>query len=254
MARVSYVLHAAALKQVPSCVFFPLQAVQTNVLGSSNVIEAAHRAKVRTVVCLSTDKAVYPINAMGMSKALMEKTAQAFSRSRPDSATCLPGPIWQRDVLPGIGDPALRASTDRRRRSYRHGRFNDALHDDPGPIGGLGRAAFIHACPGELFIRKTPAATVERLVTALGSLFGVTPGIRTIGVRHGEKLHETLAAREELSRSTETADYFRIVLDTRGLDYSVYFDEGNPSPRPRPPTMTRPPLINWTCDSSRTSY
>ena len=218
------------------------------------MIEAAHRAKVRTVVCLSTDKAVYPINAMGMSKALMEKTAQAFSRSRPDSATtvCLVRygnvmysrgsviPLFVRQLTGGGAVTVTDASMTR---------FMMTLAQSV----DLVEHAFIHACPGELFIRKTPAATVERLVTALGSLFGVTPSIRTIGVRHGEKLHETLATREELSRSTETADYFRIVLDTRGLDYSVYFDEGNPS-HARPPTMTRPPLINWTCDSSRTSY
>jgi UDP-N-acetylglucosamine 4,6-dehydratase len=230
MAGVDYVFHAAALKQVPSCEFFPLQAVATNVLGSSNVIEAANRAGVRTVVCLSTDKAVYPINAMGMSKALMEKTAQAFARTHYESTTtvCV---VRYGNVMYSRGSVIplfVRQLTSSGTVTVTDGsmtRFMMSLEQSV----DLVEHAFTHGRPGDLFIRKSPAATVECLVRALGNLFGVEPDIRTIGVRHGEKLHETLATAEELSRSADHGDYFRIVLDARGLDYAVYFEEGNPA-------------------------
>ena len=229
MAGVDYVFHAAALKQVPSCEFFPLQAVQTNVLGSSNVIEAAHRAEVRTVVCLSTDKAVYPINAMGMSKALMEKTAQAFARNHPDSATtvCLVryGNVMysRRSVIPLFVEQ-LTSSGIVTVTSGSMTRFMMTLAQSV----DLVEHAFTYGQPGELFIRRAPAATIETLVEALGDLFGIQPTTQTIGVRHGEKLHETLATSAELARSTESPEYFRIGLDARGLDYGVYVDEGDP--------------------------
>ncbi len=230
MAGVDFVFHAAALKQVPSCEFFPLQAVQTNVLGSSNVIEAAHRAGVKTVVCLSTDKAVYPINAMGMSKALMEKTAQAFARNHPESATtvCLVRygnvmysrgsviPLFVRQIAAGGTVTVTDASMTR---------FMMSLAQSV----GLVEYAFTYGQPGDLFIRKAPAATVDTLVKALSGLLGISPAVKTIGVRHGEKLHETLATSAELARSAQTPDYFRIALDARGLDYGVYVEEGEPA-------------------------
>jgi UDP-glucose 4-epimerase len=227
MAGVDFVFHAAALKQVPSCEFFPMQAVKTNVEGSSNVIEEARRAGVSAVVCLSTDKAVYPINAMGMSKALMEKTAQAFARNHPDSSTrvCLVRygnvmysrgsviPLFVRQIVSGgpvtVTDPRMT-------------RFMMSLADSV----DLVEYAFAHGAAGDLFIRKAPAATVGCLVEALAALFGVSPQVEQIGIRHGEKLHETLATAEELSRSTESPAYFRIALDARRLDYSLYFEEG----------------------------
>ncbi|MGD0394861.1 MAG: polysaccharide biosynthesis protein [Acidimicrobiales bacterium] len=235
MAGVDYVFHAAALKQVPSCEFFPLQAVQTNVLGSSNVIEAAHRAEVRTVVCLSTDKAVYPINAMGMSKALMEKTAQAFARNHPDSATtvCLVRygnvmysrgsviPLFVRQLTSGGSVTVTSGSMTR---------FMMTLAESV----NLVEHAFTYGQPGELFIRKAPATRIETLVAALGDLFGIQPTMQTIGVRHGEKLHETLATSAELARSSESSEYFRISLDARGLDYGVYVDEGDLGSGTRP--------------------
>lgn len=235
MAGVDYVFHAAALKQVPSCEFFPLQAVQTNVLGSSNVIEAAHRAEVRTVVCLSTDKAVYPINAMGMSKALMEKTAQAFARNHPDSATtvCLVryGNVMysRRSVIPLFVEQ-LTSSGIVTVTSSSMTRFMMTLAQSV----DLVEYAFTYGQPGELFIRRAPAATIDTLVEALGDLFGIQPTIQTIGVRHGEKLHETLATSAELARSTESPEYFRIGLDARGLDYGVYVDEGDPGSEVKP--------------------
>jgi UDP-glucose 4-epimerase len=227
MAGADYVFHAAALKQVPSCEFFPVQAVKTNVEGSSNVIEEANKAGVQAVVCLSTDKAVYPVNAMGMSKALMEKTAQAFARRNPEAFTrvCVVRygnvmysrgsviPLFVRQILSGqtvtVTDPNMT-------------RFMMTLDESVDLVA----EAFARGAAGDLFIRKAPAATLECLVEALGSLFGVQPKVDVIGVRHGEKLHETLATAEELSRSDESADYFRIPIDARRLDYSVYVEEG----------------------------
>lgn len=230
MAGVDYVFHAAALKQVPSCEFFPLQAVQTNVLGSSNVIEAAHRAGVRSVVCLSTDKAVYPINAMGMSKALMEKTAQAFARNHPESTTTVcvvryGNVMYSRGSVIPLFIRQLTSSGTVTVTDPSMTRFMMTLNESV----DLVEHAFIHGQPGELFIRKSPAAMVRCLVGALGNLFGITPNVQTIGVRHGEKMYETLATREELSRSIDGTEYFRIVLDARGLNYSAYFEEGDPS-------------------------
>jgi UDP-N-acetylglucosamine 4,6-dehydratase len=227
VAGADYVFHAAALKQVPSCEFFPLEAVKTNVIGSSNVIEAAHHAGVRTVVCLSTDKAVYPVNAMGMSKGLMEKTAQAFARNHPESETvvCLVRygnvmysrgsviPLFVQQLTSGrsvtVTDPLMT-------------RFMMSLDQSV----DLVEFAFGHAQGGDLFIRKAPACTIENLVKALSHLLGVTPSIKVIGVRHGEKVFETLATIEELSRSLEATEYFRIPLDARGLDYAAYFEKG----------------------------
>jgi UDP-N-acetylglucosamine 4,6-dehydratase/5-epimerase len=229
MGGADYVFHAAALKQVPSCEFFPLEAVKTNVVGSGNVIDAAHHAGVATVVCLSTDKAVYPVNAMGMSKGLMEKTAQAFARNHPESETtvCLVRygnvmysrgsviPLFVRQLTDGdavtVTDPLMT-------------RFMMSLAQSV----DLVEYAFAHAQPGDLFIRKAPACTIERLVTALGNLFGIEPVLRVIGARHGEKRFETLATTEELARSVDTGNYYRIPLDARGLDYALYVDKGQP--------------------------
>lgn len=224
---VDLVFHAAALKQVPSCEFFPLQAVQTNVLGSANVLEAAHGAGVRSVVCLGTDKAVQPVNAMGMTKALMEKTAQAFVRNNPDAATtvstvrygnvmCSRGsviPLFVEQLRAGrpltITDPAMT-------------RFLMSLDE----AVQLVEHAFAHARPGDLFVRKAPACTVETLAHAVAGLLGVEPRIEIIGTRHGEKLYETLATRDELARADDQGDFYRVGIDARGLNYREYYDEG----------------------------
>jgi UDP-glucose 4-epimerase len=223
-----YVFHAAALKQVPSCEFFPEQAVKTNVVGSHNVVEAAARTGVRSVVCLSTDKAVYPVNAMGMTKALMEKTAQAFARNHPHSTTTVSVtrygnvmysrgsviPLFINQVSQGkpmtVTDPGMT-------------RFLMSLQESV----ELVKHAFDHAEPGDLFVRKAPAATVEVLARAVASLLGDDdPQINVIGTRHGEKLHETLLSREEMLKATDQGDYFRVPLDARGLEYELYFEEG----------------------------
>lgn len=229
VSGVDFVFHAAALKQVPSCEFFPIEAVKTNVLGSSNVIEAAHRAQVRTVVCLSTDKAVRPVNAMGMSKAIMEKAAQAFARNHPDSNTtvcvtrygnvmCSRGsviPLFVRQ----ISERKPVTVTD-----LQMTRFMMSLQESV----DLVFYAFLNADPGEILIRKAPACTLEVLVHALGRICEHMPKVEVIGVRHGEKIHETLATGEELGRATDEGNYFRIKLDARDLDYAPYFDAGEP--------------------------
>lgn len=227
--NTDFVFHAAALKQVPSCEFFPLQAVKTNVVGSHNVVEAAGAAGVRSVVFLSTDKAVYPVNAMGMSKALMEKTAQAFARNNPQSKTTVAVtrygnvmysrgsviPLFIRQLQLGqpltITEPAMT-------------RFLMSLSESV----DLVEHAFLQAQPGDLFVRKAPAATLDVLARAVAELLGVTdPVVKIIGSRHGEKLHETLLSREEMVKAIDEGDYYRIPLDTRTLQYEVYFDQGS---------------------------
>ncbi|MGH3345166.1 MAG: polysaccharide biosynthesis protein [Carbonactinosporaceae bacterium] len=223
-----YVFHAAALKQVPSCEFFPLEAVRTNVLGSANVIEAAHANAVRTVVCLSTDKAVYPVNAMGTSKALMEKVAQAYTRNGQsgDTVVCA---VRYGNVLHSRGSVVplfieqLRQGRPLTLTDPDMTRFLMSLDE----ATRLVEHAFRAAVPGDLFVRKAPASTIGVLAKAVAQLFGTDPGLRIIGTRHGEKLYETLVSREEMARAEDQGDYFRIPLDGRGLDYDLYFEEGD---------------------------
>ncbi len=223
-----YVFHAAALKQVPSCEFFPQQAVKTNVTGSHHVIEQSAAAGVRAVVCLSTDKAVYPVNAMGMSKALMEKTAQAFARNNPGSAmtvsvTRYGNVMYSRgSVIPAFL-AQLRAGQPLTLTEPTMTRFLMSLADSV----DLVKHAFFHAEPGDLFVKKAPAATVETLARAVAHVFGVPDAeLKVIGMRHGEKLHETLLSREEFAKAEDQGDFFRVPLDTRGLQYEKYFSEG----------------------------
>lgn len=228
MAGVDYVFHAAALKQVPSCEFFPQQAVKTNILGSHNVVEAAGAAGVRSVVFLSTDKAVYPVNAMGMSKALMEKTAQAFARNNPRSRTIVSVTRYG-NVMCSRGSviPLFRRQLERSEpltiTEPRMTRFLMSL----GESVDLVEHAFQHAHPGDLFVRKAPAATLSVLAQAVAAVEGSpNPVIKVIGTRHGEKLHETLLSREEMVHAIDQGAYFRVPLDTRSLQYEAYFEEG----------------------------
>lgn len=228
LAGTDFVFHAAALKQVPSCEFFPQQAVKTNVNGSHNVIEAASAASVRGVVCLSTDKAVYPVNAMGMSKALMEKTAQAFARNDPGTTTTVAitrygNVMYSRgSVIPLFVDQ-LRSGRPLTITDPDMTRFLMSLQASV----DLVEYAFTHARPGDLFVRKAPACTIEVLARAVASLLGVKdPKIQVIGTRHGEKLHETLLSSEEMVKAEDEGDYFRVPLDARSLEYELYFDEG----------------------------
>lgn len=228
MHGVEHVFHAAALKQVPSCEFFPMQAVLTNVGGSDNVIRAAEHADVRSVVCLSTDKAVYPINAMGISKAMMEKVAQAHARNRREegptvSVTRYGNVMYSRGSVIPVFVEQLRTGKPLTITDPTMTRFLMSLEESV----DLVEYAFIQATPGDLFVRKAPACTVKDLAVAVASLFGnEDPDIRILGTRHGEKLFESLLSREELQKADDRGDYYRVPLDARSLEYELFFDEG----------------------------
>ena len=228
MRGVSYVFHAAALKQVPSCEFHPLEAVRTNVLGTENILEAAIRAGVERVVCLSTDKAVYPINAMGISKAMMEKVMVAASRNLEGAKTVICGtrygnvmasrgsviPLFVEQVLAGnpitVTDPAMT-------------RFMMTLTD----AVDLVLYAFEHGNNGDIFVQKAPAASLRVLTQAILELMGKPDHeVRCIGTRHGEKLSEALLGREERACAIDIGDYFRIPPDGRDLNYSKFYEVG----------------------------
>jgi UDP-N-acetylglucosamine 4,6-dehydratase/5-epimerase len=228
MRGVDYVFHAAALKQVPSCEFYPMQAVRTNVLGTENVLEAAIEQGVQRVVCLSTDKAVYPINAMGISKAMMEKVMVAASRNLEGTRTVICGtrygnvmasrgsviPLFVEQVLAGkpitITDPSMT-------------RFMMTLAD----AVDLVLYGFEHGNNGDIFVQKAPAATVEVLAKAILELMGKPEHpVNVIGTRHGEKLYEALLSREEMACAEDMGDYFRVPPDARDLNYAKFFEQG----------------------------
>lgn len=230
MRGVDYVFHAAALKQVPSCEFHPMQAVRTNVLGTENVLEAAINAGVKRVVCLSTDKAVYPINAMGISKALMEKVMVAASRNLEGTNTVICGtrygnvmasrgsviPLFVDQVLAGnpitVTDPTMT-------------RFMMTLAD----AVDLVLYAFEHGNNGDIFVQKAPAATVQILTKAILDLMRKPEHpVHVIGTRHGEKLYEALLSREEVACAEDMGDYFRVPPDGRDLNYAKFVEEGEP--------------------------
>ena len=227
-----YVFHAAALKQVPSCEFFPQQAVKTNVVGSDNVIKAAAEAGVKSLVCLSTDKAVYPVNAMGMSKALMEKTAQAFARNFPDSdmtvsVTRYGNVMYSRGSVIPMFVNQLKSGQALTLTDPEMTRFLMSLAESV----DLVEYAFLNANPGDIYVKKAPGATVEILARAVASLLGEdNPEIKVIGARHGEKMHEALLSSEEIAKAVDEGDFFRVPLDARSLQYELYFDEGSNKP------------------------
>jgi UDP-glucose 4-epimerase len=228
MRGVDFVFHAAALKQVPSCEFHPMEAVRTNVLGTENVLDAAIDAGVRRVVCLSTDKAVYPINAMGMSKALMEKIVIAKSRSLSSGNTVICGTRYgnvmgsRGSVIP-LFIKQLRGGKPVSITDPNMTRFMMTLDD----AVDLVLYAFTHGANGDFFVQKSPACTIDTLARAVGELLGVAPTpVSVIGTRHGEKLHEVLLSREERLASVDRGDYFQILPDTRDLNYEKFVDEG----------------------------
>ncbi|MGI8761854.1 MAG: polysaccharide biosynthesis protein [Jatrophihabitantaceae bacterium] len=228
MRGVDHVFHAAALKQVPSCEFFPNQAILTNVHGSANTIASAAAAGARSVVCLSTDKAVYPINAMGMTKALMEKTAHAFARNNPASATVVSvvrygNVMYSRGSVIPLFVEQLRERRPLTLTEPSMTRFLMSLAESV----DLVEYAFLNAAPGDLYVRKAPASTVHDLAVAVATLFGAEPDLRVIGARHGEKLYETLLSREEMAKAQDRGDYYRVPLDDRSLDYGLYVEEGD---------------------------
>jgi len=225
---VEFVYHAAALKQVPSCEFFPLEAVRTNVLGSMNVLEASEQAGVSAVVMLSTDKAVYPVNAMGMTKALMEKVATAFVRAHPDSPTrvcCVRyGNVMcsRGSVIPLFLDQ-VRAGQPLTVTNPNMTRFLMSLEESV----RLVEYAFTHGESGDVLIQKASACTIGDLAAAVCGLFDVPTTMEIIGIRHAEKMHETLAGSEEMMRAQDLGDFLRIPIDDRDLNYALYVDEGH---------------------------
>jgi UDP-glucose 4-epimerase len=223
---VDFIYHAAALKQVPSCEFHPLEAVKTNVLGTENVLEAAVSCGVERVVCLSTDKAVYPINAMGISKAMMEKVIVAKSRSSGSTVICATryGNVMasRGSVIPLFVDQ-IRAGKPLTITDPNMTRFMMTLDD----AVDLVLFAFEHAKPGEIFVQKAPAATIETLAHALRGLLGVpNHEVRVIGTRHGEKLFEALLSREEMVAAEDLGGYYRVPPDLRDLNYSKFVEQG----------------------------
>ncbi len=229
MAGVEAVFHAAALKQVPSCEFFPLEAVRTNIVGSENVIRSAIEHKAKSLVCLSTDKAVMPINAMGMSKALMEKHAQAAAREvgldGDTTISCVRygNVMYSRGSVIPLFIKQIKSKQPITVTEPGMTRFLMPLRDSV----ELVRFAFDKARQGDLFVKKAPASTIADLVTALKQLFNVPDHeVRVIGWRHAEKLYETLASAQELASAEDLGDYYRLQLDERDLNYSAYFSEG----------------------------
>ena len=225
---VDFVFHAAALKQVPSCEFFPMEAVRTNVSGSENVIRAAEHHGVRSVVCLSTDKAVYPVNAMGMSKALMEKVAQSHGLNNPNAATVVScvrygNVMYSRGSVIPLFIRQLKSGSNLSVTNPDMTRFMMSLADSV----SLVEFAFANAEQGDLFVRKAKACTIGDLAQAVINLFRVKAAVEVIGTRHAEKLSEALATREELARAQDMGEYFRVRADNRDLNYSLYFEEGD---------------------------
>lgn len=224
---VDYIFHAAALKQVPSCEFYPMEAVRTNIVGAENLLQAAWQNEVKRVVVLSTDKAVYPINAMGLSKAMMEKLMVAKSRllENTDRVFCATRygnvmasrgsviPLFIKQIKEGnpitITEPNMT-------------RFMMSLTQSV----ELVEFAFNHAKPGDIFVQKSPASTVMDIALALKEIFNASNEIRVIGIRHGEKIYETLCTREEMSKAEDLGNYYRVPADVRDLNYSKYFSEG----------------------------
>ena len=227
MVGVDYVFHAAALKQVPSCEFYPMEAVRTNVHGTDNTISAAIACNVKRVVVLSTDKAVYPINAMGISKAMAEKVVIARSRNIPENGPVLcctryGNVMASRGSVIPLFISQLKKKEDLTVTDPTMTRFLMSLDDSV----ELVLHAFTNARQGDLFVQKAPASTVEDLANALIELFGKGSKIRIIGTRHGEKLFESLVSREEMARAIDEERYFRVPADNRDLNYKKYFVEG----------------------------
>lgn len=222
---VDYIYHAAALKQVPSCEFFPIEAVKTNVLGTENVLEAAIKYNVKSVVVLSTDKAVYPINAMGISKAMMEKVLIAKSRNAGNtviSGTRYGNVMASRGSVIPLFVELMQQGKDLTLTDPKMTRFMMTLED----AVDLVLFAFNNAEPGDMFVQKAPAATVETLAKALLDLYKSNSKLKVIGTRHGEKLYESLLTREERVKAEDLGGYYRVPADNRDLNYANYFSEG----------------------------
>jgi UDP-glucose 4-epimerase len=227
MKGVDYVFHAAALKQVPSCEFFPMEALRTNTIGAENVLNAAVACKVKKAILLSTDKAVYPINAMGLSKALMEKVMIAKAQHMGDGGTVLCGTRYG-NVMASRGSviplfiELIKAGKPLPVTDPQMTRFMMSIDE----AVDLVLYAFNHGGPGDIFVQKSPAATIETLVLAVKKIFRAKNPVKIIGTRHGEKRYETLLTREEIAKAEDLGGYYRIPADNRDLNYNLYFSEG----------------------------
>ena len=231
MYGVDYIFHAAALKQVPSCEFFPMEAVRTNVIGTDNVLTAAIEAGVKSVICLSTDKAAYPVNAMGITKALEERVAVAKARTTDSTKICCTRygnvmcsrgsviPLWIEQIKAGnpitITEPSMT-------------RFIMSLDE----AVDLVLFAFENGVSGDILVQKAPACTIETLAKAVTELFPSNTEIKVIGIRHGEKMYETLLTNEECATAVDMGDFYRVPADNRGLNYDKYFSDGNKDRNP----------------------
>ncbi len=231
MHGVDYIFHAAALKQVPSCEFFPMEAVRTNVIGTDNVLTAAIEAGVKSVICLSTDKAAYPVNSMGITKALEERVAVAKSRNTDDTKICCTRygnvmcsrgsviPLWIDQIKAGnpitITEPSMT-------------RFIMSLDE----AVDLVLFAFENGTNGDILVQKAPACTIETLAKAVTGLFNPETEIKVIGIRHGEKMYETLLTNEECANAVDMGDFYRVPADNRGLNYDKYFNDGDKDRNP----------------------
>lgn len=228
MYGVDYIFHAAALKQVPSCEFFPVEAVKTNVLGTENVLTAAIEAGVKKVVCLSTDKAAYPVNAMGTSKAMMEKIFVAKSRTVEQEKTLICGTRYgnvlcsRGSVVPLFIDQIMQG----KEITVTEGQMTRFVMSlDEAVV--LVEEAFKYADSGDIWVQKAPACTIDVLAKAVCQIFGVNDNYKIIGIRHGEKLHETLLTNEECARAIDKGGYYKVPADNRDLNYDKYFTNGN---------------------------
>lgn len=225
---VDYIFHAAALKQVPSCEFFPIQAVKTNILGTNNVLSAAEKFEIKKLVVLSTDKAAYPINTMGMTKALMEKTMMAAARNLDDNKTVFCGTRYG-NVMASRGSVIplfinqIKNNKPLTITNPNMTRFMMTLDD----AVDLVQFAFENGSNGDLFVQKSPAANIEVLAKALIELYNSKSEIQNIGIRHGEKMYETLVTKEEMMKSEDLGDYYKISADNRDLNYDKYFSKGD---------------------------
>jgi Predicted nucleoside-diphosphate sugar epimerases len=225
MQGVDYVFHAAALKQVPSCEFFPMEAVQTNIMGTDNVLTAAIQENVRKVVCLSTDKAAYPINAMGISKAMMEKVFVAKSRTTHKTVICgtrYGNVMCSRGSVIPLFINQIKQGKDMTITNPDMTRFLMSLEE----AVELVLYAFQNGQPGDIMVQKAPACTIGILAQAVAELFGVENKVKYIGIRHGEKMSETLLTKEEYLHAEDQGNYFRVPADNRELNYEKYYEEG----------------------------
>ena len=224
--NVDYVFHAAALKQVPSCEFYPMEAVKTNIIGVENLLDSAIKAKVKKIICLSTDKAVYPINAMGVSKSMMEKVIIAKSRNSGKTDICITrygNVIYSRGSVVPLFEKQIKKHNEVTATDISMTRFMMTMDE----AISLVFFAFINGKNGEILVKKSPAATIGTIINAVSTILNKKPKIKVIGPRHGEKYHETLLTKEELRQSKEYKEFYRITSDNRDLNYDKYFSKGN---------------------------